>query len=87
MSCEIRALVKAGGIRMTYLSIAQPAERLGLSPRRIQLPCLEGRAAGAVRIGHYLAIPDDETKPADARIKNGKYIKKKSESVGQPQQR
>ena len=87
MSCESWALVKAGGIRMTYLSIAQTAERWGISPRRIQILCREGRVAGAVRIGHFWAIPDDETKPADARIKNGKYIKKKSESVGQPQQR
>lgn len=47
---------------------------------------LGGRVAGAVQIGHSWAIPDDETKPADARIKSGKYIKKKSESVGQPQQ-
>lgn len=72
---------------MTYLSIAQTAERWGISPRRIQILCREGRVAGAVRIGHSWAIPDDEAKPADARIKNGKYIKKKSESVGQPQQR
>ena len=72
---------------MTYLSIAQTAERWGISPRRIQILCREGRVSGAVRIGHSWAIPDDEPKPADARIKSGKYIKKKSESVGQLQQR
>lgn len=72
---------------MTYLSIAQTAERWGISPRRIQVLCREDRVSGAVRIGHSWAIPDDEPKPADARIKSGKYIKKKSESEGQPQQR
>jgi len=72
-------MVEAGGILMTYLSIAQTADRWGISPRRIQILCREGRVSGAVRIGHSWAIPDDEPKPADARIKSGKYIKQKSE--------
>ena len=32
---------------------------------------------GAIRIGSVWGIPEDAEKPADARIKNGKYIKKK----------
>ena len=64
---------------MRYLSVAQTAERWGISPRRIQILCNEERIPGAVRIGRSWAIPDDELKPADARIKNGKYIKQKSE--------
>lgn len=63
---------------MTYLSIAQTAERWGISPRRIQILCRDGRVSGAVRIGHSWAIPDNAPKPADARIKSGKYIKQKS---------
>ena len=64
---------------MKYLSVAQTAERWGISPRRIQILCNEERIPGAVRIGRSWAIPDDEPKPADARIKSGKYIKQKSE--------
>ena len=64
---------------MKYLSVAQTAERWGISPRRIQILCNEERVSGAVRIGRSWAIPDDEPKPADARIKSGKYIKKKTE--------
>ena len=64
---------------MRYLSVAQTAERWGISPRRIQILCNEERISGAVRIGRSWAIPDDELKPADARIKSGKYIKQKSE--------
>lgn len=64
---------------MTYLSIAQTADRWGISPRRIQVLCRENRVAGAVRIGHAWAIPDNELKPADARIKSGKYIKQKTD--------
>lgn len=62
---------------MKYLSVAQTAERWAISPRRIQILCCEERVPGAIRIGHSWAIPDDEPKPADARIKSGRYIKKK----------
>ena len=64
---------------MKYLSVAQTAERWRISPRRIQILCNEERILGAVRIGRSWAIPDDEPKPADARIKSGKYIKKSAE--------
>ena len=60
---------------MRYLSIRQTAERWGISSRRIQVLCAEGRVPGAVRIDSSWAIPDDEQKPKDARIKSGKYIK------------
>ena len=65
---------------MTYLSIAQTAEKWGISPRRIQILCGEGRIPTAIRIGRAWAIPDDAEKPADARIKSGKYIKRKNQS-------
>jgi len=35
---------------------------------------------GAIRIGTVWGIPEDAEKPADARIKNGKYIKKPAEN-------
>ena len=58
---------------MKYLSITQTAERWGISTRRIQILCGEGRVHGAIRIGSVWGIPEDAEKPADARIKNGKY--------------
>ncbi len=36
---------------MKYLSIAQTAERWGISTRRIQILCGEGARPGAIRIG------------------------------------
>lgn len=60
---------------MKYLSVAQTAERWGISARRIQILCNEKRIPGAVRIGRSWAIPNDEPKPVDARIKSGRYIK------------
>ena len=64
---------------MKYFSIRQTAERWGISIRRIQILCGEGRVPGAVRIGYSWAIPDNEPKPKDARIQSGKYVKKKPE--------
>lgn len=61
---------------MSYLSVSQTAEKWGISTRRIQILCGEGRIPGAMRIGAFWAIPDDAAKPTDARIKNGKYVKK-----------
>ena len=65
---------------MKYLSVTQTAEKRGISTRRIQILCGEGRVPGAVRIGYSWAIPDDAEKPVDARIKSGKYIKPKTDA-------
>lgn len=63
---------------MKYLSVSQTAERWGISARRIQILCNEERIPGAIRIGRSWAIPNNQSKPVDARIKSGKYIKKQS---------
>ena len=62
---------------MEYLSISQVSEKWGISGRRIQTLCTEGRIKGATKIGSYWAIPADEVKPKDERIKSGKYIRQK----------
>ena len=67
---------------MKYLSVPQTAERWGITPRRIQILCNEDRIPGVVKIGNRWAIPDNEPKPADARIKRGKYIKSRHENKG-----
>ena len=64
---------------MKYLSAAQTAEKWGISARRVQILCNEDRIPGAIHVGFVWAIPDDAKKPADARIKSGRYIKKASE--------
>lgn len=60
---------------MEYLSISQLSKKWGISGRRIQTLCTEGRVAGATKIGSYWAIPADAKKPKDERIKSGKYKK------------
>ena len=63
---------------MEYLSIRQTAEKWGLSKRRIQVLCSEDRIPGAMKIDSSWVIPADAEKPADARIKSGKYIKSRN---------
>ena len=69
---------------MSYLSVSQTAEKWGISTRRIQILCGEGRIPGAVRIGAFWVIPEDAIKPTDARIKNGKYIKNPQKMINEP---
>ena len=63
---------------MEYLSIRLVAEKWGLSARRINALCSEGRIEGATKIGSYWAVPADAEKPKDERIRSGKYVKSKN---------
>lgn len=60
-----------------YMKIQEAAQKWGISERRINALCLEGRLEGAIKFGNTWAIPVDMEKPQDARIKSGKYIKSK----------
>ena len=66
---------------MEYLSISQTAKKWGITVRRIQKLCVEGRIPGAYKMGAYWAIPASAQKPKDARIKSGKYVKGVSGTV------
>ena len=60
---------------MKYMTIQDAATKWEISSRRVQVLCAEGRLNGAVKFGRQWAIPVETTKPEDARIKSGKYIK------------
>ena len=60
---------------MDYMTISDISAKWGISRRRIQALCTEGRIEGAVKFGRQWAIPENANKPSDARIKTGKYIK------------
>ena len=60
-----------------YLSLKEMSEKWGISDRRINTLCLENRIPGAFMVGNSWAIPADAEKPADKRIRTGRYIKKK----------
>lgn len=50
-----------------YLSLREAAKKWGVSERRINQYCTEGRIAGAQRIGKAWAIPSNAQKPGDPR--------------------
>jgi len=52
---------------MDYISIAEAAQKWGITPRRVQVLCNEGRIPGLTKFGKAWAIPKDAEKPADAR--------------------
>ncbi len=60
-----------------YMTLKEASEKWGIGDRRINTLCLQGRIDGAVRFGREWAIPKNAKKPEDARIKSGKYIKRK----------
>ena len=64
---------------MKYISVSEAAAKWGLSTRRVGILCNEGRIEGAQKAGSIWIIPEVAKKPADARIKSGKYIKNRME--------
>ena len=57
------------------MSSAEAAESWGISRRRVTALCMGGRVSGAIIVGDIWIIPACAKKPADARIKSGKYVK------------
>lgn len=60
-----------------YLSIREAAEKWGVSERRINQYCAEGRVPGAQRIGKAWAIPSDAEKPGDPRKQKKQQVSHK----------
>lgn len=61
---------------MKYVSTTEISKKWNISARRIGTLCAEGRIPNVQRAGNMWLIPEDAEKPADARVKSGKYIKK-----------
>ena len=52
---------------MDYISIAEAAKKWGITRRRVQVLCAQGRIPGLTKFGKSWAIPKDAVKPIDAR--------------------
>ena len=57
---------------MEYLNITETAEKWGISPRRLQTLCANGKVEGATRFGKVWMIPKNTQKPIDGRTKASK---------------
>ena len=66
-----------------YCTAEEIAKKWGITVRRVQVMCAEGRIEGAVKFGHAWAVPSDADKPEDGRITSGEYINWRSEKVSQ----
>ena len=61
---------------MKFITTTEAGKKWGLSSRRVGVLCSEGRIPDVQKAGNTWIIPENAEKPADARIKSGKYIKK-----------
>ena len=52
---------------LEYISAPEAAKKWGISERRVQKLCEEGRIPGVARISRMWLIPKDAKKPADRR--------------------
>jgi hypothetical protein len=52
---------------MEFMTAKEAAEKWGITPRRVQVLCTEGRIPGAWRLGNAWAIPINSEKPRDGR--------------------
>ena len=59
---------------MEYLKIEEIAKQWGISIRRVQLLCADGKIEGAVRFGRAWMIPKNTNKPIDGRTKAGRSL-------------
>lgn len=52
---------------MDYITTKEAAEKWGLTERRVQVLCRQGKIFGVARLGWAWAIPKDAAKPEDGR--------------------
>ncbi len=66
---------------MEFMTAKEAAEKWGITPRRVQVLCAEGRILGAWRLGNAWAIPINSEKPRDGRTLHKDSIDKGGEIV------
>ncbi len=62
---------------MEFMTAKEAAKKWGITPRRVQILCAEGRIFGAWRLGNAWAIPVGTEKPRDERAQNKDSITKR----------
>lgn len=54
---------------MEYMSAPEAAKKWGISERRVQILCSQGRVPGVSKLGYMWLIPQNAEKPIDKRRK------------------
>ena len=65
---------------MDILTVKEASLIWGISVRRINVLCKQGRIFGARKMAGVWLLPRDAEKPVDARIKSGKYTNWRNKS-------
>jgi hypothetical protein len=60
---------------MDYMNAKEAADKWGLSVRRVQVLCEQGRVDGVERLGNVWLIPKSSDKPLDGRTREAKKQK------------
>lgn len=56
-----------GRCEMEYITAQEAADKWGISRRRVQVLCADGRIEGAIKMANLWLIPEEAEKPDDAR--------------------
>lgn len=54
-----------------YTTVQEISEKWGVTPRTVQIMCLEGKIEWVTKFGRSWAIPVNAVKPTDNRITSG----------------
>ena len=66
---------------MDYVTAKEKSEEWGISLRRVQVFCEQGRIEGVSRMGKIWIIPKNAAKPLDGRTKSAKNEKTNKKSA------
>jgi hypothetical protein len=61
---------------MDWMTTKDAAELWGISTRRVQILCDNGKVSGAAKLGDIWVIPKGTPKPIDGRTKSAKSTKR-----------
>jgi len=59
---------------MDYLTVRQTADRWGVTPRQVQVYLKAGRIPNAIQPARDWLIPENASKPEDARKHNRRHL-------------
>lgn len=57
---------------MEYMTLKEASDKWGVTPRRINYYCADGRIPGALKVATIWLIPKEAQKPADGRVKGNR---------------
>ena len=69
------------GLETELMTTADAAELWGITTRRVQILCGNGKVNGAFRMGNTWIIPSGTPKPIDGRTKAAKQMKTPEQTI------